>query len=257
MGVLKWDDTNDYVRFGTVAAPIVNVSDTAWTVAALVKRAGTGANWDAITYAVSTSTIRAGMSFEGTSTDQVYMDYGSNRNTGVLKFTDTTDPYMLVLSKGAGTVVPRLGWKLGSGGAWTHTAMSGTQANTGTCNLIDIGSWKTSTDYYNGWIGVVGWWEGAMADADKEGLDDNWRTSDWYNSSFGAPVFLVEFNVAAASLTDIMGNATGLTVPNPPTLDAGETLNSWNFDATGAVGPATEDVFPYVSGSYYGSSAYP
>jgi hypothetical protein len=252
MGVLKFDDTNDYVRFGTVDASLAAVSTTAWTVAVLLKRAGTGANWDAISYAISTTTIRAGMSFEGSSTDQVYMDYGSNRNTGATKFTNTTSPYLLVLSKAAGASTPRLGWKLGSGGAWTHTAMSGTQADTGSCTLIDIGSWKTSTDYFNGWIGVVAWWSGAMSDANKEALDDNWRTSDLHSSAHGTPLFLCELNVAGGSLVDLEAHASGLSVPNAPTLDSGETLDSWNFNGTGAGGGATEDPFPYINGGYYG-----
>jgi hypothetical protein len=46
---------------------------------------------------------------------------------------------------------------------------------------------------------------------------------------------LIEFNVTASSLVDLAGNANSLNFTGT-TLDAAETLNSWNFDGTGAGG---------------------
>jgi hypothetical protein len=176
----------------------------------------------------------AGASFRGGSApdvDKLLLDTG-NSWLSATQFANTANPYLFAISKAAGTATPRLGWKLGSGGAWTHEDFGGTDNDQTTATMLEIGAWQ-NTDFTNAYIGVVAWWSGAMSDLNKEALDDNWRTSDWYNSAHGTPVFLAELNVAGASVVDLIGNASSITVTGT-TLDGGETLNNWNFNGTGS-----------------------
>src|SRR6202008_1241496 len=110
--------------------------------------------------------------------------------------------------KGAGSVAPRLGWKLGSGGGWTHENAGSSMVDQIAATILDIGVWEGTSDPANAWIGVVAWWEGAMSDVNKEALDDNWRTSDLWLSAHGQPTFLAELNVAAGRVVDLAGNAS-------------------------------------------------
>lgn len=233
MGVLKFDNTDDRLAWTTLASALANVSDGAWTMAALVRRETIG-GFDAIGYLLSgagNGVTEAGMSFS--SSNFIINDADGASSTTSTALTDTTSPYMLVLSKTAGNTVARLGRKLGSGGAWTHENTAPAQPDQSASTMLQIGVWEGVSDPYDGWIGVVAYWEGAMSDGDKEALDDNWQTSDWWNSAHGQPAFLVELNVAAASVVDLAGNASS-TSHVGTSLDAGETLDSWNFDGTGA-----------------------
>lgn len=234
MGVLRFDGTDDRLRWTTLASGLLNVSDGAWTVGVLVKRAVVTTNFDGISYLLSGSgdgTTEAGISF--TTADRIMVDVAALNSITATDFASTASPYMIVTSKAAGSVAPRTGWKLGSGGAWTHENHDVAVPDQIDATMLDIGVWQGSSDALNGWIGVVGWWEGAMSDADKEALDNNWRTSDWWNSAHGTPAFLAELNVAAGSVTDLAGNASS-TSHVGTSLDSGETLDSWNFNGTGA-----------------------
>lgn len=241
MGVLQFDGVDDRLKWTTLASALLNVSDGAWTLAVLLKRGGVASAtaYDGVSYLLSgtgNGTAKAGFSFHGVGSgddNKIFVDVGSGSRTLIATFTNTTSPYLIVLSKGAGTVVPRAAWKVGSGGAWTHQNLNTTVADQIDATMIEIGAWQAE-DFFTGHIGVVAWWEGAMSDADKEALDDNWRTSDWWNSAHGQPVFLAELNVAGASVVDLAGNASSLSVTGT-TLDSGETLDSWNFNGKGVV----------------------
>lgn len=233
MGVLLFDNTDDHLKWTTLGSDLANVSDGAWTLGVLVKFVGLG-DFNALSYLLSGAgggTAEAGLSYSSSITSMLIDADGGKPFSSVI--SSTANPYMFVVSKGAGTVAPRLAWKLGSGGAWTHNNSSSSMADQIDATMLEIGLWEGAADPANGWIGLVGWWEGAMSDADKEALDDNWATSDWWNSAHGQPAFLAELNVAGASVVDLAGNASSLAVTGT-TLDAGETLNSWNFDGTGA-----------------------
>ena len=233
MGVLRFDGVNDRLKWTTLATALANVSDGAWTLAVVLKRAAT-LSFDGHCYLLSgtdNGTTEAGVSFS--NIDLLIADIsGVSGCVTVSSFTNTASPYMFVMSKTAGNVFPRVGWKLGSGGAWTHEDFTvGTVPDQIAATMLEIGAWQTG-DPLNAWVGVVAWWEGAMSDANKELLDNNWRTSDLWTSAHGQPLFLAELNVAGASVIDLAGNATVLTATET-TLDAGETLDSWNFDGTG------------------------
>lgn len=234
MGVLKLDNVDDRLRWTTLAAALANTSDGAWTMAMVFKRASVGGDFAALSYLLSgtgNGTTRAGLSINTSNVPLI--DVG-----GTFSFASalnsTASPYMIALSKGAGTVAPRLGWKLGSGGAWTHENAGATMIDQAAATMLDIGVWQGTGDPMDGWVGLVAWYEGAMADVNKEALDDNWSTSDIWNSAHGTPTFCAECNVAAGSVVDLAGNAT-VTSHVGTTLDAGETLDSFNFNATGGV----------------------
>lgn len=245
MGVLRFDGVDDELRWTALTSVLANVSDGAWTLAVLYKTAVWVSNdaGEGLSYLLSgggSGVAEAGVSISdptGTVNDQrLFIDVDAGA-TGVTTLTDLTDPYLVVVSKGAGTATPRLAWKLGSGGAWTHENFDATIADQIAATMLQIGMWQGG-DRLNAWVGVVGWWEGAMSDANKEALDNNWRTSDWWTSAHGQPQFLAELNVVASSVIDLAGNASSPSHTGT-TLDSGETLNSWNFNGKGAVDRGT------------------
>lgn len=238
MGVLRFT-IDDYLQFGTLASALANVSDGAHTLAVLVKRASVNNDQigEGLSYLLSgagAGTAEVGLSIRDTTPDtddnKLFIDNGGTAISSST-FTSTSSPYLFVLSKAAGTVTPRLGWQHGRGGKWTHEAFSATVADQIAATMLQIGTWQ-QTDPLDGWVGLIAWWEGAMIDQHKELLSKNWRTSDWWTSQHGQPAFLAELNVAGASVVDLAGNATGLTVVGT-TLDSAETLQDWKFDAKG------------------------
>jgi hypothetical protein len=246
-GALQFDGSNDRVRWTTLASTLANVSDGAWTLAVLLKRGGTG-GWDAISYLLSgtgNGTAEAGVSFKGAATvNSLVIDVDAGQQT-TNTYTDTTSPYLIVVSKGAGSATPTVSVKLGSGGAWAASHnFSGAVADQIAATILDIGIYQGASDPFVGHIGVVGWWEGAMSEANKQALGLNWRTSDWWNSAHGQPAFLAELNVACTSVVDLASNASSRDCTNAPTLDAAQTLDSWNFNGTGAGGGAATPLLP-------------
>jgi hypothetical protein len=238
MGVLKFVQANPTprLRFETVATSVGNLPTDAWTFAILAKRLGTGSS-DPFSYIVNNDNIPwAGLSID--TNDNPNVDVGAGSHATGSSLTSTTSPYLMVVSKTAGTTAPTISWKLGSGGAWTDethgTALPNMVAGDGPpCEWLEIGAWAAEASGMNGWIGVVGIWSGAMSTANKKLLDDNWRTSDWWNSAHGHPVFLMELNVAVVALVDLAANVSNQTSATLPTLDATETLDSWNFNGIG------------------------
>ena len=243
MGALKFDGIDDRVEWTTLAAALANVSDGAWTCAVLFRK-DVLKSWNGISYIenAARTTQEAGMSFNNDAGgSQVQLDTlrGGNANTTTPAIFDSlTNVHIIAASKGAGTVVPRLGYvNLTAATAWAHAAFSTTVADAQAGAIMKIGDW-VSSDYHKGWIGLVGWWEGAMSDVQKESLSTNKKTSDWWTHAFGAPKFLCELNVAATALVDLAGNASALaTFGGGPTLDSGEALAGWTFDGTGAAVP--------------------
>ena len=244
MGVLSFNGSTDQLKWTSLTATLADVSDGAWTMAA-VCRMGAGAisHFNGFAYLCSgagAGVAEAGLSYSA-SNDQLFVDVD-----GIgIDFPDDflTFPVLLMVavSKGAGTVIPRLAWKIDAGGSWTHRDASGTLPDQIDATQLQIGTWQ-DTDNFEGHVGVVAFWEGAMSDANKEALDNNWRTSDLWNSAHGQPKFLVELNVAAGSVVDLAGNASSPS-HSGTTLDAAQTLDSWNFDGTGSGAPAAEATY--------------
>lgn len=235
MGVLYFD-TTDQLKWTTLASALSNASDGAWTIAALLQFEAL-TDFDAVAYLLTgtgAGTAAAGLSYNS-SVQQMFIDVDGG-HIFPSDITSTSAPYIFAVSKGSGTVAPRLAWKVGSGGSWTHENASTSMPNSSAADQLQIGTWQ-DTDNFNGWMGLVGIWEGAMSDGNKEALDDNWQTSDWWDNAHGQPVFLMEMNVAQGSLVDLAGNVSSPSHTGT-SLDTGMTLESWDFDGQG---PAPTD----------------
>lgn len=235
MGVLRYDAA-DWVRFQTLAAALANTSDGAWTAACLFKQA-VDSGFQAYSYLCAAGPVtKAG--FSRNSGGALLSDvaaYGSAGQTIV----GTTDTFIGVARKGAGAAPITYSRFIKSAGTWA-AEISGTNLGDQVAStMLEIGTWQGGSDLVNAWVGLVAFWEGAMAQVNVEHLDDNWRTSDWYSNPHGAPTALIQGNVDALSLVDIMGNATNLKTDSPlPTLDPAETLTGWTFDGSGG-GPSS------------------
>jgi len=230
MGVLKFDGSDDGLKFVTLNPVLANVTDGPWTFASVVKR-NSETTWDPISVLLSgtdAGTQEASLWLNINDDLVVAVDGTADRTVAG---TFTTGPYMFVVSKGAGTVAPRGAYKTGSGGAWTHADFDGTVADQIAATMLQIGA-RGTADFFDGWQGINAWWEGAMSDANKEALGTNWRTSDLWNSAHGTPAFLAELNVVGASVFDLAVNASGLTATGT-TLDGAETLDGWTFNGKG------------------------
>lgn len=224
------------LKWTSLASALGDISDTAWTMACLHKISAFG-SWRGISYLHSGGSSRAGLGY-GESVSAPVTDVLSGVQFNYTWNTLQSVPHFMCVSKPEGSPAQlRLSVKLGAAGSVTHHT-SGTLNDVGTSDELQIGTWQ-ATDYWAGHIGLVAYWAGAMSDADKEALTTNWRTSDLWNSAHGEPVFLAELNVAAASVVDLAGNASSLTVSGSPTLDSGEDMDSWDFDGTGVIEPAT------------------
>ena len=226
----------------------------------LLKQATDGGVFQAYTYLCSSGpTTEAGFSRNSTGLLNTDVAGGS---LSTLDIAGTTEKYIAVVKKGAGNVAPVFQ-------LYTRSTTTWSSPDTGASTLVDqiaatsleIGTWQGGSDLVDAWIGLVGWWEGAMSQANIEQLDDGWQTSDWWASAHGTPTALIECNVAAASLIDIAGNATSVSVTGSPTLDGAETLDSWNFNGDGSGGgalgaPTTmvdfqRTAFPFMAVSSY------
>lgn len=241
MGALRFQSAStSTLKWTSLASALSLVSDGAWTAAWLLKRNTNPVNFDALGYLLSgagAGVVQAGCSIE--TTDGMVTDISSqpNSNTGSVAWTFTeSTPVILVGAKATGTVRPTYSKYVKASTTWTHDAPSGgaTLPNGIASTMLEIGAWEGGDLLDDCHIGVVAFWEGDMTNSQKQELATNWQTSDWWNNTLGTPMFLVELNVAGASVTDLAGNASSLTVSGT-SLDAAETLTSWNFNGTGAV----------------------
>lgn len=235
MGVLRFDG-DDKVRWTTLATALSNVSDgRAYTMAWLLRTDDiqAGADYEAIGYLLSgtgAGTARAGLSIR--NNDVLNVDANADPQS-TLSLADSTIYIVVVRFDGEQWTFDRY-TRSSTTWATPHTPATTDIESHVAATILEIAAWQGS-DFFDGWIGLVGIWDGRMSDAQVTALDDNWATSDWYNHAFGTPEFLCEMNVAGTSLVDLAGNATDLAVTGT-SLDTGETLDSWNFDGTGSGG---------------------
>jgi hypothetical protein len=126
-------------------------------------------------------------------------------------------------------------------GAWQH-ANSGNNGGNRAGPTTANGRWRIGyfADNQGSFgIGLSACWAGVvLTDLQIEELDNNNRTSDWWNCSGGQPTLLVE--CTSTTLTDIGANPStfssigGMTIANP-VIGA----PTWNFDGRGATTPVT------------------
>lgn len=239
MGLLRLTSSgSNRVKWTTLTATLADVGDGAFTMAIGIKRATDDAIFHGLMYGLSSTgngIVEQGLSLNGS--DNLVIDDGGFPAT-TLAITRTTENYFIVLTKAAGSAAVNVSRYVKSTATWTHQN-PGNRADQIDFTMIEIGAWQNA-DFFNGWVAVAAWWEGDMTLVNKEALVTNWRTSDLWSSAHGQPLFLVEGNVTGASLVDLAGNASGLTVTGT-SLDAAESFASWNFDGTG-VAAATSEV---------------
>lgn len=233
MGVVRFDGNDDQLRFNTVAAALANISTGAYTLAVVCRRATTGV-WTSAHTMLNASSGALG-SINVNPSNQLVNDLVGGPGASTLLVDSTTETFILVVGKAAGTTTTQYSVYRTGTGQWQHQNSTGTSADQVAMAIYQIGAWTTG-DFFNGWVGLVGSWAGNMSNTDRQALSANWRTSDWWNSVHARPVALIEGNKAAAEMTDLAGNATNLVVTGT-TFDTAETLASWNFDGTGVVSP--------------------
>jgi len=243
MGVIRYDGA-DWCRFQTLASPLANTSNGAHTCAILLKRAIADSNFRSFSYLLNGSVVtQAGISVN--TTGLATADYGAQSVAPTLDFPSLTETYIIIEGKSSGTVVPRFSRYVQSTNTWTHENGGTSLVDGAVATMLEIGSWAGGSDLMNGWIGLIGWWTGNMSDTNRELLDDNWSCSNWYNNPHGTPTALIPGNVEAASMIDLIGNASNIAVTGTPTLDNAETLANFNFDGTGSE-PDNPLIQPYI-----------
>lgn len=238
MAVLRLDGVDDKLKWTTLTSALQQVSVGPATCAFLIKPVAleTGSTFDAFGYLLSgagTGTVRFGLS--ANSGDNLLGDYGTSTASAIAVQDGVSQ--MVVLRKPIAADLDII-YSLYSFlvGTWAHSpTISGIGLADVAATMLEVGAWQGS-DPYDGYMGLASFWDGSMSQAQVEELSANWRTSDWWNNSFGQPEFLAQMNVAGASVTDMAGNASNLTVTGT-TLDAGETLDGFNFDGTGGGTP--------------------
>lgn len=229
MAALSFDGSAKRVKWETLGTPVQNLPTGAYTLMWLAKRANTASsNFFALGYLLSGSgggTTEEGLSFK--NSDELMIDADTAPQTAAT-FVDETLPYLLILSKAAGSATPELSWQLGKAGGMTHVNLSTTMGDQIAATMLELGAWQGGADFFQGWMGVFAAWSGAMSQARKAAIGAAWSTNAVWTSAHGTPVALLDLNVAAASVTDAAGNVSNQTVSSA-TLDSGETMDTWTF----------------------------
>lgn len=230
MGVLQFTGGgSNRVKFQTVTATLADIGDGAWTECVVFKRSGS--SFQGLLYGLSgvgDGTTEAGFGLN--STNALIMDVAGYGSAGQTAAVSTV--YMAVVRKAAGLAAVTYELYNKGTGTWATPVVGSNLGDQIDITQVEFGAWQNG-DFFSGHIGIGAIWEGAMTQANAQALATNWQTSDLYNSAHGQPKFLCELNVAGTSATDLIGNASNVTVTGT-SLDAAETLTSWNFDGTGA-----------------------
>lgn len=230
MGVLRFDGA-DWLRFTSLATPLALTSDGAWTSAVLLKQA-VDSGIQAYSYLCdATPTAVAGVG--RTAAGLIYTDVAGSGQVGQ-DIVGTSDTFIVVASKSSGTTQLAFNLYSRSTGTWATPDTQGAHANQAAATMWEIATWQGGGDLANAWLGLAAFWEGQMSQTNVEHLDDNWRTSDWFQNPHGNPTGLVEMNAEAINLSDLMGNATDIAVTGSPSLDPSETLDGFLFNGDGA-----------------------
>lgn len=241
MGVLRFTvGGSNRVKWTTLATPLANVGDGAFTAFWVHKRASLTNGYQALGYGLSgtvNGTAEYGLSITNNNAgvpNMPTMDASGAAIPTTLTEASLTEVYATAVRKAAASSAVIYSRYVKSTNTWTHESVAAVVDQIA-LTMLEIGAWQNG-DFQDGWIGVNGWWEGDMTQANVQALVTNWRTSDLWTSAHGQPKLLAELNVAGASVVDLAGNASGITVTGT-SLDAAETLSSWNFDGTGAAAP--------------------
>lgn len=242
MATLRFNGTNQYFERSTLTGGLESVTVGAHTLVMLVRRGSAGFFQDPFAIANSARTlVYAGIKFRDTSAPANAVAYDASR-LGVddgTAWTSTTNWLMTAVTLDTADTPDAVFHRRDhtANAAWTHINGSGSPAyggasTPGSSGIMQHGRWLTG-DWFNGDVALVGAWAARLTNAQLDELKANDRTSDWWNCSVGPPLYLVECNLAEASLVDLAGHSVRVAPANAPTLTGGDP-DRWTFDGTGA-----------------------
>jgi hypothetical protein len=232
VGVLKFDDVDDFVKFAGPNAAVQAFPAGAKTMITVCRRETIG-GWDAI-FGFETVAVVSETSLEFANTNDHVLQDGLD-DARLSGGTEVAAFQGLGSSKASGTQTPIFkSWRLSdmtvlADAAATSTTTNG--ANIGSGGYIQVGRWQAS-DPFDGWIALCAAFDYQMTEAQIDECFANKRTSDIVNNSGGPPIFLTELNTLTP--VDLMGGCTGAVTVSGPTLDGAVDGNGWNFDGLGA-----------------------
>jgi hypothetical protein len=230
MSAWQFDGVDDFGYFSTLATALQNVPTAAHTIAWLGRRNETGVETGITSLATAGGTAR--LVIEMSPTNTLYFDCNGS-TSGLTAPTDTnTVIYVATRTAGAAQTPHAYIRDLTTGvtdvdADWPGTSSDGTAL--ASTDRVYVGCLTDTLAFGAEWCGLLGYWDVALSGAQVAELWANKRTSDWWTNSGGQPQFLAE--LTSASPVDLTGNSSFVSFNG--TVDAGETLENWNFDGTG------------------------
>lgn len=238
MTTLHFDGADDWVR-GTGQGAM----NGAITLAVVSRRTATSAAYQCLLGAATAANARSFMFAHDQGVDPeriTIFDNATNRYSTTTIADANSDWWVIAMTKAAGSVVPRFHFKnLTTGAAAVHETefSAGAIGDFPSCSggYLKIGNYDltpgtpgSAEEDYTGDIGVVGWWDQALSDAQVDELYANKRTSDWAKNSAGVPSSLTE--LTAATPVDLTGIVTWVTTG---AALSGPDPTGWTFDGLG------------------------
>lgn len=231
MTTLRYSADNSEVRYNIGATAAAGNFTGAYTLAVLFRRRTTSGFQSILAHHGSDGLVKIGMEFNGTTLN--VGDDGAIR-TGPTTISNTTDWWILAVTKASGTVTPRWHIKnVTTGAAWAHTNASGTLGNPASQSggTVRTGEWQ-DVDDANQNMGIDAGWAAALSDLEVEALATGLQTSAWTTHAVAASY--VHEQIDNASIPDLKGNGVTLNVVNGTTEEATDPPG-WTFNGSGAV----------------------
>lgn len=143
----------------------------------------------------------------GFATDvyELHINNSAVQRTSTFTILPSDNWVILVVSKAAGTVLPRCHRYKFDTATWTHENMNATMADaSGTADRVIFGERNAASDDLNGKIALAGAWTSVLSDSDVELLDNG--LSSWTSLN---PVALWRFDTdnVVSGLQDTIGGA--------------------------------------------------
>lgn len=231
--------SSQYVGFTTLSGGLESLTSGPHTIVALGRQVSSGTWRQMLTVANSARTRSyASLGFRDSNT-MVYDTTRSTADDGTA-WADTTNWIMAAVTVDTADTPDAIFHRRNhtTDAAWTHingNTSPGYDPGPSATGRMQIGRWLTS-DYWNGQIALIAAWTRKLSNTELDEIIVNDRTSDLWGVSGGPPAFLVECNVAYASLIDLAGNSVLDTPVSAPTL-TGSDPDRWTFDAEGGAPP--------------------
>lgn len=173
--IRSFDGVNDGIELGKGA---VNGTG-ALSVAVLCSR-GRDASVDYVfSYSDAATGGKSGLGFEADNSVRWEDGTVGGAWSASVKLTVAEGLAILVVTKAAGSTVPRFHKKLLSGGGWVHSDGWRAVANAAASTRLEIGNWNTVSNFFLGKVAVAAAWDSVLSDANVESLFATSATADW------------------------------------------------------------------------------